>query len=80
MFEIYNFTALKFFNENYPDKLNISKFIIVNNYKWYESLSALIIFNCGLKALKIYIKYGSLNKIKKYVLILFYPFESMINI
>jgi hypothetical protein len=53
-----NFTALKFFNENYPDKLNISRFIIVNNYKWDESLTALIAFNGNLKALKIYRKYN----------------------
>jgi hypothetical protein len=53
-----NFEALKFFDKNYPDKLNISNFIVVNNYKWDKSLTALIAFNGNLEALKIYRKYG----------------------
>ena len=53
-----NFKVIKFLNENYLELLDISIFIIVNNYKWDESLTALIAFNGDLKALKIYIKYG----------------------
>ena len=55
-----NFRVIKFLNENYPEILNISRFIIENNYKWDESLTALIAFNGNLEALKIYKKYGCL--------------------
>ena len=53
-----NFTALKFFNENFPDELNFSKYIIANNYKWGSSLTALIAYNGDLDALKIFRKYN----------------------
>ena len=48
-----NFKVIKFLNENYPELLDISRFIIVNNYKWDESLTSLIAFNGNLDALKI---------------------------
>jgi SAM-dependent methyltransferase len=51
-----NFKVIKLLNENYPELLDISRFIIVNNYKWDESLSALIISNNDLDALEIYSK------------------------
>ena len=53
-----NFKVIKFLNENYPELFDISRFIIVNNYKWDESLTALIAFNSNLNALKIYRKYN----------------------
>jgi hypothetical protein len=53
-----DFTALKFINEKFQDKLVISKYIIMNEYKWNESLFELIILNNDLDTLEIYKKYG----------------------
>ena len=37
-----NFKAIKFFNEVFPNKLNISKYIVINNYNWDASLYNLL--------------------------------------
>ena len=46
-----NFKVIKFLNENYPDILDISRFIIVNNYKWDESLTIANCKQCSFSSL-----------------------------
>jgi hypothetical protein len=53
-----DFRILKYFHENFPEKLTISKYIIMNNYTWKCSLSELIISYIDFEALEIYKKHG----------------------
>jgi TonB family protein len=58
-----NFKVIKLLNENYPELLDISRFIIVNNYKWDESLTGLIAFNGDLnKFLEDHLNYPEAAK------------------